>query len=237
MTTTTITTNYKYNGQDIMGPYVQGYKSTAPRAGTNAPYPNIPTLPAFTSTVDETPTGRFLGNFKVTNTDISTYCIAKFYEATSPGAWVVTPPSWANSMRVVLMGGGGGGAYGYKQLVSPFATLANSGRHGGFVYIVTSPSTVSMQIAAGGPSSTQNQGTLGAPSTITIAGTTYSAAGGGQNKLTFAGGIVIYSNTQSLRTEPITNLVFNYGSGVLGTADTVTPGLVGTNGYCRIYFA
>lgn len=44
--------------------------------------------------------------FQINNTDISTYCVASYYDSNSTNYSV---PSWATSMRAVLVGGGGGG--------------------------------------------------------------------------------------------------------------------------------
>lgn len=100
-------------------------------------------------------------NYQINGTDISSYCIASYYDALdseSYSGW----PSWATSIRAVLVGGGGGGSSsiiqnqyhnensGYNtglgatnefhhQQHQDTRSGGNSGGGGGFVYISNLP--------------------------------------------------------------------------------------------------
>jgi len=99
--------NYKGNPISTYIKYITTDTSSQFSGSSIAPL-NTSYLPTFTSSVDEKP--NTLGFF-VQNTDISNYSIANYVEGNTSVA-SLSIPSWATSMRVVLVGAGGSGGTG-----------------------------------------------------------------------------------------------------------------------------
>jgi len=94
---------------------------------------NIPlnsTAGFFTGTVNEKPDN--LG-YTINGTDISTYCIANYFETSSATSF--TTPSWCKKIRAVLIGAGGSGSVGQSaQNTTNAATNQNEILHYNYIY-------------------------------------------------------------------------------------------------------